>query len=117
MNRYELGKLGEEAVAIYLEKRGYHTLNRNFRIRNGEIDIIFTESNTLIFGEVKTRTNEKFGLPCQAVDIKKMNKIINVARYFIACNNIKDMNIRFDIFEVYYKERKIRHIKNAYELR
>ena len=114
MNNYEIGMIGEEAVALYLEKVGCNILCRNFRTTNGEIDVIFEEGGDIVFGEVKTRTNNNYGYPCEAVDRKKRRKIIYVAKQYVSMNEINDMTIRFDIFEVYYNERKIRHIRDAY---
>ena len=115
MNNYEIGRLGEDAVAYYLEKNGYEVLDRNYRTASGEIDIIFSDGDYLVFGEVKTRNSLYFGRPCQAVDINKKIRIVNTAKNFIVKNIFYDMNIRFDVFEVYYKSRKILHIKNAYD--
>ncbi|MFR4808557.1 MAG: YraN family protein, partial [Peptostreptococcus anaerobius] len=111
MNNYEIGRLGEDAVAYYLEKNGYEVLDRNYRTARGEIDIIFSDGDYLVFGEVKTRNSLYFGRPCQAVDINKKIRIVNTAKNFIVKNNFYDMNIRFDVFEFYYKSRKILHIK------
>lgn len=114
MDRYELGKIGEDAVALYLDRRGCKILDRNFRTRNGEIDIIFFDDGELVFGEVKTRSSTRFGLPSEAVDENKRNKIITVARQYISANIYEIDVIRFDVFEVFYERKKIKHIKNAY---
>lgn len=115
MNNYELGRLGEDAIAYYLESMGYQLVERNYRTARGEIDVIFTDGDYLVFGEVKTRNSLYYGRPCQAVDINKRSKIINTAKNFMLRGNFHNMNIRFDVFEVYYKSRKILHIKNAYD--
>ena len=114
MNIQELGRIGEDSVAYYIEKIGCQILERNYRTYSGEIDIIFIESDCLVFGEVKTRRSDSFGLPCESVNQRKREKIITVAKHFVISKNLFDVNIRFDVFEVYFKERKIRHIRNAY---
>lgn len=114
MNKQEIGKIGEDSVAYYVDKIGCNILERNYRIDSGEIDIIFVESDCLVFGEVKTRQSISYGIPCEAVNQKKRNKIITVAKHYVVNNNAVNMDIRFDVFEVYFKERKIRHIRNAY---
>jgi len=115
LNNCEIGKIGEDAVAYYLDNLGCRILDRNYRTERGEIDIIFMEDTCLVFGEVKTRNSVYYGRPCQAVDYKKRKKIINTAKNYILCQNIEHMDIRFDVFEVYFKSKKIVHIRGAYE--
>lgn len=114
LSNYEIGKIGEDAVSLYLERTNHIVLERNYRNRFGEIDIIFVDGNTLVFGEVKTRTSNKFGEPREAVDKRKMNKILAVAKAYISNKRIVNVDIRFDVFEVMYHQRKIKHIKDAY---
>ncbi|WP_101772764.1 YraN family protein [Peptostreptococcus faecalis] len=116
MNSHDIGKIGEDAVAIYIDKIGCSIIKRNFRTRNGEIDVIFRDGDIVVFGEVKTRRSNSYGMPCESVDLKKRNKIINVARQFFSVLGYSSQKIRFDVFEVYFNEKKIRHIKNAYSL-
>ena len=115
MNNCEIGKIGEDAVAYYLDKLGCHILDRNYRTSRGEIDVIFIEGKYLVFGEVKTRNSTYCGRPCQAVDYKKKIKIINTAKNYLLYQNMGYMDIRFDVFEVYFKSKKIVHIRGAYE--
>ena len=61
------GAWGEKAARLYLEKRGWHTAATNFRTRFGEIDIIAENAQYVIFAEVKTRKNARYGLACEAV--------------------------------------------------
>lgn len=114
LSNYEIGKIGEDAVSLYLERTNHIVLERNYRNRLGEIDIIFVDGNTLVFGEVKTRTSNKFGEPREAVDKRKINKILAVAKVYISNKRIVNVDIRFDVFEVIYHQRKIKHIKDAY---
>lgn len=116
-DNYKKGRIGEEAVCIYLDKIGNRIIERNYRNRFGEIDVIFVENKTLVFGEVKTRTNIDYGYPVEAVDMEKQRKIIGVAKQFITLN-VKYLDelesIRFDVFEVYLRDKKIRQIKYAF---
>ena len=73
------GKLGEDAACKYLKKQNYQILERNYRKRYGEIDIIAQKSNKLIFAEVKTRSGERYGTPSEAVTFSKQQKIIKTA--------------------------------------
>lgn len=116
-DNYKKGRIGEEAVCIYLDKIGNRVIERNYRNRFGEIDVIFVENKTLVFGEVKTRTNIDYGYPVEAVDMEKQRKIIGVAKQFITLNfkYLDELeSIRFDVFEVYLRDKKIRQIKSAF---
>ncbi len=109
------GTYGEDLACKELEKNGYVILKRNFRYRNGEIDIIAEKDGIIIFVEVKLRTSTEKGMPCEAVDIKKQKKIINTALMYIQQNNLSDNSFRFDVIEILALDTvMIRHIKNAF---
>lgn len=112
----ELGCFGEELAKSYLLNKAYKILEKNYRSKLGEIDIIALIENTVVFVEVKTRKNLSFGLPCEAVTKKKRFKIYQTAQYFILNKHFYDLNCRFDIIEVYIqgKENKINHLINAF---
>lgn len=111
-----IGAKGEEEVCKYLIRKGYTIIDRNFRCKQGEIDIIASKLNELIFIEVKTRRNIQFGYPCEAVGKTKQKHILNVAKYYMWRNNIiENYNIRFDVIEVYYSNNyHINHIQNCF---
>ena len=79
----------------------------------GEIDIIAEKDGKIIFIEVKTRTNLKYGTPAEAVSLSKIKKIKKAAQYYMLKNQIESKLIRFDVIEIYIKESKIflNHIK------
>ena len=85
---------------LLLKKKGYKILEQNYKNKIGEIDIIAKDKNNLIFVEVKTRRSEKFGTPSEAVTYYKKQKIVNTAKMYLL-KNPTDLNIRFDIVEVY----------------
>ncbi|MBQ3420888.1 MAG: YraN family protein [Romboutsia sp.] len=114
MNNKEKGYLGEQIALKYLLKKGAHILHSNYRIKIGEIDIIAKIENELVFIEVKSRSNLKFGYPSEAVNYKKKHKICNVAQHYILANNLYNIPIRFDVIEVYFNDKKINHIINAF---
>lgn len=114
MNSKELGTYGEEAAVDYLQKHGYHIIERNFYIKFGEIDIIAKKGDVLSFCEVKTRTSSEFGLPCEAVNFKKQAKIRQVAALYIQTHLIDFETITFDVIEVYFSEKRIEHLKNVF---
>lgn len=108
-----LGKVGENLACRYLKEKGYKILCRNFRCRQGEIDIIAQDKNEIVFIEVKTRISLNSGLPSEAVNKQKKKHILKVSKYFIYINKLEGRNIRFDIIEIYKKDKfYINHIKN-----
>ena len=76
MNKRQIGSVYELKASDYLTKKGYQIIERNYRCRIGEIDIIAIERDCLCFIEVKYRKNEKTGDPLEAVDKRKQQKII-----------------------------------------
>ena len=114
------GQCGEDIASEVLKKKGYKILNRNYKNQIGEIDIIAKQKDTLVFVEVKTRSSEKFGIPSEAVTYYKKQKIVNTAKMYLL-ESPTDLNIRFDIIEVYGRfdgERfvceKTNHIEEAF---
>ncbi len=78
----ELGWRGEEAVRRWLERRGFTFVERNFRTRYGEIDLIMKDGDVLVFIEVKTRTSRSFGAPEESISDRKMERMeAAVAQY------------------------------------
>lgn len=109
-----IGMIGEKAVIQYLENIGVDIIETNYSVSMGEIDVIFIDGETLVFGEVKTRRSSYYGKPSDSVNIDKRKRIINVAKNYINICGKKNINIRFDVFEVYYYTKKIVHFKNAF---
>lgn len=117
----ELGSLGEDITAEYLKSDGYKIIERNFRCRVGEIDIIASKNDTLAFIEVKSRRSLIFGLPQEAVNYKKINYIKRVASYYLTSKMrmkkmYSDYCFRFDVVEVCFvtQNHEINHIKDAF---
>ncbi len=108
------GQEYEDLACAYLKKNGFSLKQRNYRSAGGEIDIIATDGKTLVFLEVKGRSNEKFGSPFEAVNKSKQIKIIKTALHFIKQNNIKPEEIRFDVVGI-MPDSKIEHLKNAFQ--
>lgn len=112
--RQEIGKWGENLARKYLEENNYKVIEKNFFCRQGEIDIIAKdiEKKELVFIEVKTRSNFKYGNPAEAVDIQKQKHMTQAIKYYIYKNKIKNIPIRIDVVEVYILQScKINHIK------
>ncbi len=112
--RHILGKIGENIAIKYLENNGYKIVDKNFECRQGEIDIIAKEKNELVIIEVKTRKSLEYGNPVDAVDKNKRKHIYKVAEYYLYIKKLENMYVRFDVIEIYVKNKKayINHIKN-----
>lgn len=112
-----LGNKGEAIAASYLEEKDYTILERNYKNNIGEIDIITLDRNTIVFVEVKTRKTYYYGLPGEAVERRKQNKIITVAKCYLAKLSLWDKPVRFDVIEVFSGANdsyRINHIINAF---
>ena len=111
----KIGTRGEDIACKYLEKKGYKILYRNFSTKKGEIDIIGEKRGIIIFFEVKTKRNVKFGFPKEYVTLKKQKRILDTAIIYISKNKLWHKIIRFDIVSVILKKGdfKIEHEKDV----
>ena len=113
MNNRKKGTEKEEAAEEFLKKSGMRILERNFRCRQGEIDIIGLHKGYLTFVEVKYRRNERLGLPEEAVHREKQRKICNVARVYLFLHRYKaEQPVRFDVVAICGD--KIKWYQNAF---
>ena len=78
-----MGRAGEKRAADFLKKKGYKILETNYKTHIGEIDLIVQDGDTTVFVEVKTRINDEYGAPSQAVNIKKQEKYYKVATEYL----------------------------------
>lgn len=100
--RQNLGRLGERLASDALEARGYRIIERNFRCRSGEIDLVAEEGQDLVFVEVKARRGTAFGLPEEAVNSRKALKLQEVACYYLDQHNLPDCSWRIDVVAVQF---------------
>ena len=105
MEKYKsiIGKLGEDRAKEYLTQNGYKILECNYFCRFGEIDIVAMDKNCLVFIEVKTRTNNKYGNPENAVNYWKKRHMELTARNYIDHKRKGNFIARFDVVEVFAK--------------
>ena len=101
MGNIEKGKLGEKIAKDYLINIGYKIIELNYTNKIGEIDIIALDGNVLTFVEVKSRTSNAYGYPYEAVNLKKQKKIVNISMLYIKYKKFFDIQLRYDIVEVY----------------
>ena len=95
---HKKGRAGEAAATYLLEKKGMRILERNFRSRTGEVDIIALDGDTLVFAEVKTWAVYGIDALEQAINIRKQRKIIETSKYFLSFHReYRYMAVRFDV--------------------
>ncbi|MFQ5543770.1 MAG: YraN family protein [Nitrospiria bacterium] len=112
------GLEGEEVAASFLKRRGYRILERNYRTSFGEIDIIATEDDVLVFVEVKARSGTGFGPPEASIDFRKQKKLSRVALAYLSRKKNMTCPCRFDVVAV-LKENgqcRVRLIQDAFEM-
>lgn len=102
--RQTLGRTGERLAAESLLRKGYHILERNFRCRHGEIDLVAEDEHDLIFVEVKTRRGISYGLPEDALTVYKRHKILQVASYYLDLHSCSERSWRVDVVAVQFSK-------------
>lgn len=94
---HTLGRRGEDRAVAYLRTCGYQILERNFRCRLGELDIIAREGDTLAFVEVRTRSHGRQGSALEAVSPTKQRQVARVASYYLTSRRLEAATCRFDV--------------------
>lgn len=113
-----LGPAGEAAAARHLEARGWRILERGYRTRAGEIDLIADDHGVLVFVEVKTRRGLRCGLPAEAVGARKRAHIVRVAQIYLMRCGAAEAACRFDVIEVLAMPGgtyRIHHLRDAFQ--
>ena len=113
MNKTQQGNFGEDLACDFLIRQGYQILERNFRIRGGEIDIIAKDGDILVYVEVKTRSSYQFGFPEESVTAKKVGFLKRAAKFYrLKRHNLAELE-RIDVVSVVLAENpQIKLIKN-----
>ncbi len=115
----DTGPRGEEIAVAYLQQKGYSIVERNYRLRFGEIDIIARDGETIVFVEVKTRKSIRFGSPFDAVDLRKQKKMSRVALAYLSSCRLLDSPARFDVVAVLLRrgsQPEVEIVQDAFEL-
>jgi len=107
-----LGRAGEVKACEFLKDKGLKILERNHKTKLGEVDIICEDDGYIIFVEVKTRTDNTYGNPSEAVDFRKREKYFRLAEEYMMKNKLYDKSCRFDVVEI--ENGQINHIENAF---
>jgi len=112
-----LGQKGEDRAAHFLAGQGYKILERNYRTRAGEIDLIALHEGMVVFVEVKTRTSSLFGAPELAVTPRKQQRMAKAALGYLRSRKLYQMPCRFDVVAINAAaERELELIQNAFEM-
>jgi putative endonuclease len=98
--RQRLGADGESLACAELERRGYRVIQRNFRTRSGEIDIVAEDDDTLVFVEVKTKSDGSFGDPVEEVTPQKVRQLVSMGRFYATFCAPPHTACRFDVVTV-----------------
>ncbi len=119
MKKQAIGALGEDAAVNMYTENGYDVIDRNYRTRHGEIDIILRRGEMWVFAEVKTRKENAVVSAYEAVDIHKQQKIMKTAQIYMMKNSLGEPFMRFDVAEVIWSEDKspkVTILENAFSL-
>lgn len=112
-----LGARGEDLAARYLTEAGAEIIERNWRSRYGEVDLIAVEGDWLVFIEVKTRTGRHFGSPAEAVTFAKQRRIRLLALEWLRQSEHPWSRVRFDVVAIIAergRQPRVEHVRNAF---
>ncbi|RUM40486.1 MAG: YraN family protein [Desulfocapsa sp.] len=115
--RINFGKHGEDMAVGFLEEKGFQIIQRNYRQKCGEVDIIAKDKGTLVFIEVKTRSSLRFGQPFEAVTTVKQVQLNRIALDYMTRNKITNQAARFDVISILLeknREAKIEHLPDCF---
>ena len=98
--RRDLGAWGEDRVAAWYEAKGYTVVDRNWRCRQGELDLVARRGRVVVFCEVKTRSSTAFGAPVEAVTRTKQARLRVLAARWLEDSDLVAREIRFDVASV-----------------
>ena len=113
----ELGGHGERIAATYLTDAGLQVVDRNWRCRDGELDIVAREGDALVFCEVKTRRGVGFGHPVEAVTATKQRRLRTLAQRWLAAHDEHAPELRFDVVGVLVRPSRpalVTHLRGAF---
>jgi len=96
----DIGRQGEAMAKKFLKKKGFRIIDENYRTRWGELDLIVQDGKVLVFVEVKTRSQKTFGSPLSAVTAEKQQRIIRMAKTYLAERNMSEVATRFDVIGI-----------------
>lgn len=118
VDRNALGRWGEDIAVAHLERAGYQVLARNWRCRQGELDVVARHGAALVFVEVKTRSSQAYGEPAEAVTPVKARRIRGLAGTWLReCRPLGVEDLRFDVVAVLRRQGvppEVTHLQGAF---
>lgn len=115
--RKKLGGQGEKIALDYLQNKGYKLVTQNYHNYIGEIDLIMKVSETLVFVEVKTKTEHEYGNPFDMIDSRKQKKLVQCVRAYLQKYKLQENEVRIDaiavVMDIWGNKLKIEHVENA----
>jgi putative endonuclease len=117
LDKPTIGREGEQAAVVFLEKKGFRVIQTNYRVAGAEVDIIAVTGQILCFIEVKTRKSGDHGLPEAFVHLAKQRKIIRAAKFFSSRKAFREYRVRFDVVSIIRDGNGMAfdHLENAFE--
>ena len=116
--RISIGKQGEQLAQEYIRQQGYTLLEKNFRCKVGELDLIAKDRHMVVFLEVRTKTSTAYGPAYNSVTPHKQRQVKRVALFYIAQHNLVNTQFRFDVIGITLNpqsgEHRLDHIQNAF---
>lgn len=112
-----LGSRGEDIAAEYLRRQGLVVLSRNWRSKEGELDLVATDGHRVVVAEVKTRSGTAFGAPADAVTPAKARRIRRLTGAWLARYRVGACEVRFDVLSVLWRPQArplVQHIRDAF---
>ena len=111
-----LGQLGERRAAWFYRVRGYSIVERNLRLRAGEIDLVVRRGKTLVVAEVKTRQSLRAGEGHDAVDAAKRARLVHLADQYLAQHPGEEIELRYDVLSIFWNGRRfiVSHYPDAF---
>lgn len=113
MDTVKPGRDQESQARTYLESKGYRFLAANYQTRRGELDLVMQEDETVVFVEVKSRSNLGFARPEESVTPAKQSKLAMAALAYVKENGLSDRPLRFDVVAI--GPGRLDHLENAFE--
>ena len=119
LSTYRKGKRAEEKAAAFLRLKGYKIIEKNYRVGQGEIDLVISRGGVLVFVEVKSRGGKQKGSPLESVSPHKVKRLSGAAAFYLASHTESPRNCRFDVVTLGPEKNwlglpKIKHYENAF---
>lgn len=117
MKRKELGNLAEDMAVGYLSEQGLEIVARNYYVKSGEIDIVALDGEMVVFVEVRSKSNDRYGTAEDTISLKKQRFLYRAAEQFLLKEDMSERICRFDVVTVSFgQDSRIKWYKDAFRL-